>query len=331
MFIDKCLNIVVIAVLIATFPVGALAQEKTVNKPQAQVSDKGDQGAPAQKQEAPAVPAPQAAPTPQPELTPQQPPEHALDNSPMFYASYPAGAPPVRFLEKTQRSNPMAKAPKTEPPRPVRSAGAPIAIALVYERAWATDSGYNLFGDKNRVKQFGLWASYDIWTVSPRLILAAEGGWAGWEEKSHYMDAVFQTRLSTGTFHLGANLRYAVQPWLQPHIRVAGGVSLLDVEIKSTENDVETSFKDHDVSPFASIGAGFMLRTPTRLFETNSGDFASLSMGVVLEGGYTFGAPASFTLEPKEKSNERILLKSADLGKLDRSAGYLRISLVVRF
>jgi len=240
---------------------------------------------------------------------------------------------PVRFLERTGQPGPLATPPKPLPlpPRVHRSAGAPIAIALVYDRAWSKDKGFDLFGDKNRLKQFGVWASYDIWSLSKRAIVAAEVGWSGWVEKSHEMDGALGTQLGMSRVHIGANLRYVIEPWLQPHLRVAAGGSFLDIEIRSTENNLDTTFRDWHFAPFASIGAGFLLRTPTRLFESRSGDFASLSMGVLLEGGYLLSGAPSFSLKPKDRPDNLIALTSADLGKLDCSAGYFRISLVVRF
>jgi hypothetical protein len=153
----------------------------------------------------------------------------------------------------------------------------------------------------------------------------------GWDERSDYLDGQIDTQLVTSSIHLGLTLRYAIEPWLQPQVRAAAGLSVLEMRLKCMENNERTEFDDKDLSPFASVGGGLFLRTPTRLFETQNGDFASLSLGVLVEGGYTLAQAASFSLQPKDDRTNAITLKSAELGKLDRSGPYLRISLVVRF
>jgi hypothetical protein len=243
----------------------------------------------------------------------------------------PASAPPSGLSPRVAEPRPAVKSPAAAEPIIHRPAGAALAIALVYERAWVDDRGYGLFGDRNRVRQFGVWVGHDFWSLTDRLIMAGEAGWAAWDERSDYWEEQLETSLVTSSLHVGVSLRYVLEPWLQPQLRAAVGLSVLELELKSLENDLETKFLDRHLMPFASVGAGIFLRTPTRLLESKNGDFASLSMGVLVEGGYTLTGSAPFSLKPKDRPKQAISLKSADLGSVDRSGPYVRISLVVRF
>lgn len=217
---------------------------------------------------------------------------------------------------------------------PTDSDQGPIALALVYDRAWSNDEGYDLFGDRNRVRQFGIWFSYDVWSPYRRIILGGEVGWAGWPEKSRYEEQDLNALLLTSTLHAGVNLRFVFMPWLQPYLRVAGGVTLMGVEFQSDRDpiyDVKRDFLKWDASPFGSFGGGLLVGTPPRFFETESGGFSTLSMGVMVEGGYTLAVPASFALKPKSDEDRRIKLKSAKLGDFNSSGAYLRPSLFIRF
>ena len=79
------------------------------------------------------------------------------------------------------------------------------------------------------------------------------------------------------------------------------------------------------------MGAGFLLRTPTRLFENAQGALASLSVGLLVEGGYTLVGPAKLALVPTDTPLQAIDLQEPALGELNRSGPYVRASVVLRF
>ena len=89
-------------------------------------------------------------------------------------------------------------------------------------------------------------------------------------------------------------------------------------------------FEDDGIAPFGSAGLGLTLRTPTRTFEDRRGNLASLSFGLMIEGGYTLSAPLDFKLDGPGPRKSDITLSEADLGELDRSGPYVRVSLVGR-
>ena len=126
---------------------------------------------------------------------------------------------------------------------------------------------------------------------------------------------------------------------LQPHARLAAGAAFLNAELEEngvTYRDGSTGILDGElfdslVSPFASLGLGFTLRTPTRLFEDEKGHLAALSAGFMLEGGYTLAAPVEVALDGPGPGDQGIALREPGLGELKRSGPYVRGSLVMRF
>jgi hypothetical protein len=58
---------------------------------------------------------------------------------------------------------------------------------------------------------------------------------------------------------------------------------------------------------------------------------ASLSVGLLLEGGYTLVGPASLALDPTDTPSQAIDLQEPTLGELNRAGPYIRTSLVIRF
>jgi hypothetical protein len=206
-------------------------------------------------------------------------------------------------------------------------AGAPFAIGLSYEQPWYKDAGYNVFSEDDVGHRFGVWAAYDVAALREDTFLAIEAGF-GTEhaEDSGLLGGALSSELSTKTVDAGLQLRWVPVSWLQPHARVAGGLAIVDYSV-----DARQHFKDDGMSPFGSFGLGFTLRTPTRMFEDRSGKLAALSVGLMLEGGYTLAKPLDFDLGGPTHSTQAIPISDAKAGRLDRSGPYARASIVVRF
>jgi hypothetical protein len=207
-------------------------------------------------------------------------------------------------------------------------AGAPFAIGASWESPWYTDASYDVFSNKDVGSRFGLWAAYDVASLRSDTIAALELGWGNEQAKDGaLLGTTLGSELSTNAFHAGAQLRWVPVDWLQPHARLAAGAALVSMALEASGQ----RFEDHGVSPFASLGLGCTLRTPTRLFEDRNGKLAALSMGLMLEGGYTLAAPLDFTAKGPGAGNGAIPLTDSKLGRLERSGPYARASIVLRF
>jgi hypothetical protein len=239
----------------------------------------------------------------------------------------------LRALIAAERSQPGA-APPAEPepagPRQYGDAGAAIAIGVSFDTPFYTKASYDLFADKDVANRFGVWAAHDIAALRSDTFVALELGWGTEHEQDANLRAgTLSTELTTQAFYGGAQLRYVPLPWLQPHARIAGGAQYVRMQLTSSSPAV--TFKDNGVTPFGSLGLGVTLRSPSRLFEDLRGHLASLSVGLMLEGGYTVAKALDLSLSGPGPGARGVPIVEPKLGHLERSGPYARASIVVRF
>ena len=231
------------------------------------------------------------------------------------------------MLAKARMQRPFEDTPEEEP-RVHGDAGAPVAVGVGLEQGWTTDRGYDLFAGDDVTAAFGAWASYDLVSLRDDLIFAAELGWGyARESESAFGGDVEQAELRRHRFHGGGRLRWVPLDFLEPHLRVAGGA---DWTRWSLETPGARRYEDWDISPLATVGAGVLLRSPTRAFEGRSGSLASLSVGVMIEGGFLLLPPLGIALDSDLQAGD-VTLAEPSLGEVTRSGPYLRTSVVVSF
>jgi len=281
----------------------------------------------AQAPAAPSGPPPAAAPAasaPPPAAAPPAEPvllewetthvDGAPTQAPPPYVT-PPGAP-VRML-------PPQLHPIEPPPEPRRhgDATAPFALGIGGSVLWHRDHDYALTEQKH-TGAFELFATYDVWTPMRGLVLAAG---VSLRNESRTIDFDYDLRQNTVQAELMARL--VATSWLHPHVRIAvGGVI---TNFSRTDSTANVTYEDRSGGVASTFGAGFTLRTPPRLFETHRGRMASLSLGVLVEGGYALNQDAELDAKPTQASE--IERATFSFGTLDRSAGYLRIAGVIRF
>jgi len=203
-----------------------------------------------------------------------------------------------------------------------RSAGAPVALAAGGGLAWNDDPGYRLAGDKRR-PQFDAMASYDILQPTKHLVISL--GASIRHAKAEADDAL---TIVDNTLQAELMARLAFPSWIWPHVRASVGGAWTRVKL-SDGVGTHGTIEDRDVGLVSSFGGGITLRTPARALETASGHLASLSLGVLVEGGYNLGQAASLSGVPSGSTD--VARGAVKLGSLDRNAPYLRILGVVRF
>jgi len=215
-------------------------------------------------------------------------------------------------------------------PEPVRhgDAGAVIAVGLSMELPWHTESAFDLFSENDVGQRYGLWATYDVLALGESAFVAAG---AGFDVEQMEVEDLFasslDTELSAVVLYGTAVLRYVPVDWLQPHARLSLGGQFVRSRLAFGDNTYQN---DGDL-PFGSLGAGFTLRTPTRLFESRRGDMAALSFGIMIEGGYALVSTLEMKVDGRGPDDRDITLIESDLEDLDRSGPFMRMSLVARF
>ena len=103
---------------------------------------------------------------------------------------------------------------------------------------------------------------------------------------------------------------------MQPHARLSAGVDYTRSEIVASTG---SGSDQTDWSPTGQLGLGFTLRTPTRLLESSRGKFASVSIGLKFDAGYSL-LPST-----------TIKVADATVGEFKRSGLYIESALVLRF
>ena len=207
-------------------------------------------------------------------------------------------------------------------------AGAPFGLGFTLERRWYTDAGYDVFAGDDISSRVGLWLSYDVLSLEPDVILAAELGLGTESDESHsLLGGQLDSQLEAYSPHAGAQIRWVLSSWMQPHLRLNAGVTIWETQLRVQG----TEFTNDGIAPFGSATAGLLLRTPTRMFENSRGRLASLGFGVLLEGGYGVEARWSMDVERPGPDDNDIELEESSLGDLGRSGPFLRASLVGRY
>jgi len=261
-----------------------------------------------------------AAPPPQPEPQPSAAPAAAPRR---FRRWTPEEIARVRAALARQRL-----ALKNQVKRTPGDAHARFTLALEVSAISRDDEGWRRFDRGTLSPRFGLAVAYDLVPIHKQLTLLVELG-AGLEnDESHDLLGLgTSAELSSQTLHAGLGLRWDPLRWLSPHIRAWGGASLFQLDIRGTNQAFETG---HATSVFGALGAGFLLHTPPRLFESDTGKLAAFQLGLLVEAGYALRSQLDFSLRTQPDAR-RIEVIDASLGRLSLTGWYLRFAFVIRF
>jgi len=297
------------------------------------------QAAPASPQPAPTTvaPVPNAAPAPNP--SPEAGPVPAAAPMAPAAAAQPAAqvvsptfvyqaVPPPRALVLV----PRGRTPRPRPKRLFGDAGAPFALAAGVGFGWPSDAGYRVAGIGSRHNRVELFGAYDVWQPVKKLVLSVGGSFRTLTGGDGSVATIDERAIQADVL-----ARYTLCPWLFPHLRASFGAVGTKLRMEdprsysSADSDLQVTYEDKDWAPVGTLGGGFTLRTKARTFETWGGHMSSLSLGVLVEGGYSFAPTAKLGLHPSASPAPGIDVRTAAPGSLDRSGPYVRVAGVVRF
>ena len=211
--------------------------------------------------------------------------------------------------------------PRDRGPRRYGREGAPFSLGIGPGFRFRNDVGYRRLGAERRQVELDLFASYDLLQAGPKLVIAAGVGYRLGEVGKENELLVTSHAVSAEVI-----ARYKLTSWLVPHVRAGAGV--LTSRLELADDAVEIRLKDRENSALGVLGAGVTWRTPSRLFETYAGRLSSLSVGVLVEGGYALCSAASFRARPAGDSE--VAQSAVALGKLPQAGAFLRFLAVVR-
>jgi len=230
---------------------------------------------------------------------------------------YPAGYP-YTFHPKPQ-PDPL------EPEGPVTS-WHPLRFAVAFESrtSWLRDDGAKRLVKPKRPSAVGVSLQADVLRPRADVALRLDLAWLDSSSSSYQSGSSLVQRLESNLFSLGIALRYQLLRWLAPFVRASGGLGW----------DKLTVAELHDRQLFAhgTIGAGLALRGPGLLLW--HGDHVPF-LGLVghIEGGYAMAAGGDFVLHGDVPSSSEKPIPTSDvrLGRIERNAPYLRVSLGLAF
>lgn len=313
----------------------------------------------------PAQPAPAAQPAqPAPAAQPAQPAPAAQPAPTAQPAPSAQPAPTAQPAQPTSAAQPAQPAPATQPgqpstnvdadaqaawrrrvalarmrqaQRPTRDTAAPwqpreprITLGLGTNLRFHNDVSYDLYGEDDVTEALEAFASYDFLQPTETTFVAVELGYGFEEDESSSVAGnTFDTRIASHHVHAGVNLRYGLFPFLQPHLRVAGGLSVVDSEIEVV--GAGYTAEEQLIAPFLRLGAGFTARLPPGLIGRSPLDASgerSLSVGVRVEAGYILTKRMTLDLEQEDVLGTPIPIRDADLGSLSRHGAYIMVALV---
>lgn len=300
----------------APTPVTLPEEQETPTKPSAPASKEGAAGKPASDSKAPpaAVAPPAGAPAPPAGYGPAVPPGAMY--VPMSQQPY---APPPA-------APPSADSGTHKPLGPLKSH---VNIAVNLDTVWYTGPSFDFFSERDAATSPGLSLGYSLWIAEP-LSLVPELGWGTNEvsEDGLFGGAISRTKLKSHNVYGGLSLRYGLVSFLDTHVRVAGGASIIDTSVEPS--GMSPGLETEGVAPYGTLGGGLSLHSPAGALETATGGLRSVVAGITVEGGYQLGSDLDVTPTPTGDAG-RIPTTYLSLGKLERSGPYLRTSLVVRF
>ena len=240
----------------------------------------------------------------------------------------PLAAPPLRGNAAVPDAAVQVRLPvrpyaQTPEPRRHGDAGAPFALGIGPGFVWRGESGHDVFTARAYTPGLELFASYDVWRPAPKLKVAAGLGLRSERIGDDAAFALFHHAVQAElTARLGATR------WLWPQLRLALGAVTTRFRLTDLPAD-DLSYGGRDTHVTGQAGAGVTLAAPARTFETRRGRLSSLSLGLLIDGGYTFAKAA--TLEAEPTSDADVARASFGVGSLRRSGGYLRTLAIVRF
>lgn len=213
--------------------------------------------------------------------------------------------------------------PRTAPkPRVRGDARAPFSFGVGGGVVWNRDSAYDKTDTGGSTPQFDVMLSYDVLELTPRLVVSlGVSHRRGFAESDVYA-------ITDNTLQAELLARFTGASWLWPHARASVGGAFTRLEVPNI-GDAGT-IEANNAALASSFGGGLTLKTPTRAFENRNGTFASLSFGILVEGGYTLGKAAAFS-GTLSGGTDDVARSKVRLGSLDRNAPYLRVLLVTRF
>jgi hypothetical protein len=220
-------------------------------------------------------------------------------------------APVVRQTEPRVIPAPLAAA--APPPPVVPKTRFPFGLFFDVSPLWQRSRGFDLFSRRDLSPRVGLTAEMDVVEIDRDTQFSLDLS-AAMEQASDTVLGSLETRFTSHHVLFGGRLRRAWHPLFDTHLTVLGGVDRTSTKIGFGGASV-------DWLPMAQLGAGLSGMMPGQ-YRTRP--------GMLIEGGYVLSKKVDLPLSSAEV-DAAIERSTANLGTLNRSGPYLRVSIFLRY
>lgn len=211
-------------------------------------------------------------------------------------------------------------------------AGTENEISARASSALVLDDGMAAVSTNDRLTQIELLYARELWPLSFGQ-LWAEASWTAGTADSSLFGRQVDTSVFLHSFTVGARYAMPIFSWLIPHLRFGLGVGFGHFELSRGSNAAQAQSFEAGTSTAVGL-SGYALGGVEVLIPTASlrrGE-SSFSVGVVVEGGLSFGTSLSFDVSP-DRDEDKLLtpLQGTGLGSLNPTGPVLRVGVVFRF
>jgi hypothetical protein len=230
----------------------------------------------------------------------------------------------------TKREPAAPSAAPLPPEAPLRSI---LAFHLGVGTVWNLDPGYDLFSDDDIGSLLDVELEADVYSIGADTPLALQLGYSfGHTEDGTLLNSAFdEASMVTHQISAGVIPRQHLTDWFALHARLHAGVGFVHTRIDSTS--FGGGIDQDDVTPHGGLGAGFSLSTLPRRLDRSREIFNSIAFGARIEGGYQLASAIDLAVADRAANppDQRIAVRGADLGSVDRNGPYLLMSAFTRF
>jgi hypothetical protein len=228
-------------------------------------------------------------------------------------------------------AKPRQPAAEEPPPKPIQQWG---ELHIGVNNILTRDAGYDFFSKDNAWRSINLTLEAEVSDLNSATALGVQLGYAyGVSDNGMAHNQVgFSGSLSSHDPHLAALLKWKPTSWLALHARAHAGYSFSKLKLERAPGGPSQPVSVTQSSPFGGLGAGFSLTSPALRLAKHRSFLNGLSLGGRAEAGYSFAKAIDVSL-PDQSANppaQRLPVRGADLGTLERSGPYLYVGIFAR-
>ncbi len=216
-----------------------------------------------------------------------------------------------------------------------RPASERIGITVSLDAEWmpVSDGGARLFSEKDTNDAQGISAAFDVKRIGQRGTLAVGLGILD-DDSTSIFAAAHRASLDLDNYYATASYRFAVRPWLQPYVSVAGGGTHAAMTLRLND---ETTLDDHRSSHWSVFGrASLGLRLATPTIRQARGSLPPFGFAFLVEYGFQAGSALALRADPPSASDAKIRedklpVAGVALGTLSRTFPFFRLGFALLF